>query len=90
MRLILLPLPMVPSDPEILLTQSYTRRKLQLWTLNSGQQALITALSSCTLNTHLHTHPTQSGRHRTCLQTVTHPGQGYQLHARPLVSLSHS
>ena len=91
MRSVLLPLPRVASDTEILLTQSYTPAKLQLWTLNSGQQALITVLSSCTLNARLlHTHPTQSGKHYTCLQTVTHPGQVYQLHASPLVSLSHS
>lgn len=91
MRSVLLPLPMVTSDTEILFTQSYTPRKLQLWTLNSGQQALITVLSSFLLNAHLlHTHPTQSGKHCTCLQTITHLGHGYQLHARPLVSLSHS
>ena len=78
MRSVLLPLPRVTSD-RILLTQSYTPAKLQLWTLNSGQQALITVLSSCTLNARLlHTHPTQSGKHHTCLQTVTRPGQVHQ------------
>lgn len=60
------------------LTQSYTPRKWQQWALDSGDQALTTVLSRCTLNTHLlHTHPTQSGKHRTCLQMTTHLGQVY-------------
>ena len=65
--------------PEIQkLTQSYTPRKWQQWALNSGDQALTTVLSCFKLNAHLlHTHPTQSGKHRTYLQMTTHLGQVY-------------